>query len=138
LKIIPRPDALAAPYWSAGVEGRLLIQRCAACEQLHHPPVVSCPYCHGADLTWAQLSGRGTVYTYTVVYHSVHPVSADSLPYILVLVQLEEGPRILTNLRDAEPGEVRIGMRVQVIFENLGEGIAIPQFRPERSPVAPA
>lgn len=76
------------------------------------------------------MSGRGSVYTYTVVHHSVHPVTAHSLPYIIALVQLDEGPRILTNLREVSPEDVRVGLPVEVFFEDLNETTALPQFRP--------
>lgn len=76
------------------------------------------------------MCGRGTVHTFTIVHHSVHPVTAGSLPYVLVLVQLDEGPRVLTNLRDAQPDRVHVGMPVEVIFEDLNDAITLPQFRP--------
>jgi len=129
MKIIPAADELTAPYWSAARERRLVIQRCA-CGRLTHPPVASCPQCHGNDFTWSEMSGRGTVYAFTVVHHSVHPVSADAIPYVIVLVELDEGPRMLTNLRHCDPETVRVGLAVQVIFEDTDETVTLPQFAP--------
>ena len=76
------------------------------------------------------MGGHGRVHTFTIVHHSVHPVTADALPYVLALVELDEGPRLLTNLRAVRPEDVRVGMAVQVLFEDLGDGIALPQFQP--------
>jgi uncharacterized OB-fold protein len=79
------------------------------------------------------MSGRGTVYAFTIVNHSVHPVSAGAIPYVLVLVELDEGPRILTNLRHCDIGDVRVGMSVEVLFDDLTETIGLPQFAPNHS-----
>lgn len=130
MKIIPRPDELTAPYFEAAAEGRLAIQRCSGCGRLHHTPVVSCPGCHGDAFEWPSMSGRGTLFTYTVVQHSVHPVTVGAIPYIIALVELEEGPRVLANLRDVAPEDAHIGLPVEVFFEELDEETKLPQFRP--------
>lgn len=129
MRIVPQPDELTAPYWAAAREHRLVIQRCA-CGRLSHPPVASCPDCHSSTFTWETMSGRGSVYAFTWVNHSVHPVSAGQTPYIVVLVELEEGPRILTNLRDCSVEDVHVGLEVQVRFEDLTDEIGLPQFAP--------
>jgi uncharacterized OB-fold protein len=130
MKIIPRPDELNGPYWEAAAEGRMAIQRCQRCGNLNHPPAASCPSCHGDEFDWPSMSGRGTVFTYTVVQHPVHPVMAGAIPYVLALIELEEGPRILTNLRHVRPEDVRVGLPVGVLFEQLDDATALPQFRP--------
>lgn len=130
MRIIPRPDELNGPYWQAAAEHRLVVQRCRGCGRLGHPPVASCPSCHASAFDWPTMSGRGTVHTFTIVHHSVHPVTAGSLPYVLVLVELEEGPRVLTNLRGVRPEDVEVGMPVEVLFEDLDDGVSLPQFRP--------
>lgn len=129
MKILPAADELTAPYWTAARERRLVIQRCE-CGRLAHPPVASCPRCHSTRLTWSQMSGRGTVYAFTVVHHSVHPATASAIPYVIALVELDEGPRILTNLRDYDPENVRVGLPVQAIFEDVDETVTLPQFAP--------
>lgn len=130
MKILPRTDPLSDGYWDAAAQHRLAAQRCCSCSRLHHPPVARCPQCHGSTFDWQTMNGTGTVYTFTVVHHSVHPVTADSMPYVLAVVELDEGPRILTNLRDIEPSDVRIGLPVAVTFEDLADGVSLPQFRP--------
>jgi uncharacterized OB-fold protein len=130
MRIVPGIDELTTPYWQAASEHRLVMQYCGHCGFTGYPPVPRCPRCHGGQLTWREVSGRGTVHSFTVVHHSVHPVTANALPYVLVLVSLDEGPRMLTNLRDCAAEEVRVGLEVEVTFEDLGGGIGLPQFRP--------
>lgn len=137
MRIIPRPDELNGPYWEAAAEHRLVIQRCVACGRFNHPPVVSCPSCHSHDFDWPTMSGRGHLYTFTVAHHSVHPVTAGSMPYILALVELEEGPRLLTNLRDIQPDDVHVGLALEVLFEDLDEVTTLPQFRPANAGTTP-
>lgn len=129
MKVLPVPNELTAPYWDAAREHRLAIQRCA-CGRLAHPPVARCPACAGNDFSWPTMSGRATVYAFTVVHHSVHPVSAGATPYVVALVELDEGPRIVTNVRGCAPEDVRIGMRLEVVFEDLDESVTLPQFAP--------
>lgn len=131
MKVLPVPNELTAPYWDAAREHRLAIQRCA-CGRLAHPPVARCPACAGNDFSWPTMSGRATVYAFTVVHHSVHPVSAGATPYVVALVELDEGPRIVTNVRGCAPEDVRIGMRLEVVFEDLDESVTLPQFAPRR------
>jgi uncharacterized OB-fold protein len=134
MKIIPAPNELTAPYWEAAHERRLSMQRCTQCGRLSHPPVVSCPRCHSRTFRWDEMSGRGSIYTFTVVAHSVHPVSANATPYIIALVELAEGPRILANLRGCEVDDVRIGLAVEVLFEDVDDAVALPQFTPAQDP----
>jgi uncharacterized OB-fold protein len=131
MKLIPGLSPLTEPYWAGARRGELLLQRCVGCACVWHPPLPRCPVCHGADIEWQAASGRGTVYTYTVVYHATHVALAEKVPYITALIQLEEGPRVLTNLRNCSEDETRIGMPVRLIFEPLTDEIALPQFEPE-------
>jgi uncharacterized OB-fold protein len=128
-----RPAPLATddshPFWSAAAEGRLVAQRCGGCARLHHPPRPMCPTCGSIEHVWEDLDGRGSVYSYTVLHHPRHP--AFDYPLIAVLVDLDEGIRVLSNLVDIEPAEVRIGQRVQVSFVPAGDGASLPVFRPE-------
>ncbi|MGH8981135.1 MAG: Zn-ribbon domain-containing OB-fold protein [Acidimicrobiales bacterium] len=129
MNVLPVPDELTAPYWDAAREHRLAVQRCA-CGRLAHPPVARCPACAGNVFTWPETSGRGAVYAFTVVHHSVHPVSTGKTPYVIALVELEEGPRIVTNIRGCAPEEVRVGMPVHVVFEDVDDSVTLPQFAP--------
>ena len=131
MRLIPAVTALTEPYWEGAQRGELLLQRCTACSELWHPPLPRCPRCHSDAVEWVAASGRGRVYTYTVVYHATHVAMKDKVPYISALVQLDEGPRVLTNLRNVAEDDVRVDMRVRVVFEPLTDEITLPQFEPE-------
>jgi uncharacterized OB-fold protein len=111
----PVLDPDTAPFWKAAAEGRLEIQRCLDCERWVFYPRVICPYCGGSALEWAVASGRATVYSYTVV-HRAPPEFRDEVPYVVGLVDLEEGARLMTRLVDVEPAGVQVGMPVEVDF----------------------
>ncbi len=119
-------------YWLAAAEGRLAIQQCCSCTRFHHPPRPMCPDCHSVDLQWTDVAGTGTVYSYALLHHPQHP--AFSYPVPAVLVDLDEGVRVLSNLVDIAPGEIRIGLPVEVTFERSLEDGAVPLFRPRSGP----
>lgn len=140
MAIVPGMTELTAPYWDAAREGRLVVQECQSCRQVWHPPLPRCPHCHsdpshgdpshGAGLGWRELSGAGTVYTYTVVRHPTHFAFADKIPYILAIVELAEGPRLVTALTGVEPDEVRGGQPVRAVFREVADGVTLPYFEP--------
>ena len=128
MAVVPGTTELTAPYWDAAREGRLVVQECRSCGQLWHPPLPRCPHCHAADLGWRPVSGDGTVYTYTVVRHPTHFAFADQIPYVLAIVELAEGPRLVSGLLGAEPAEVRVGRPVRVTFREVAAGVTLPYF----------
>ncbi|MCW2933027.1 MAG: hypothetical protein JWM19_3989 [Actinomycetia bacterium] len=117
-----------AVFWDACRDGRLVAQRCADCGRLRHPPRPMCPRCGSLDIEVAELSGRGTVYSYAALHHPQSP--AFDYPVLAVLVDLEEGVRLLANLEGVAVGQVRIGMPVAVGFAPTVDGYAVPVFRP--------
>jgi len=125
-KPYPVPDAETAPFWGAVAAGRLELQRCRSCHRHVFYPRSLCPHCGGADLEWVRVAGRGTVYSFTVVHRAPAEFQAE-VPYVVALVELEEGVRMLTRLRHVEAAEVRVGMQVEVSVE--GEP-RLPYFRP--------
>jgi uncharacterized OB-fold protein len=127
----PVPDAVTAFHWAAAAEGRLEVQRCSACGTWQYPPSVGCPACIDGTIEPVAVSGRGTVYSFTVVRQAFDPGFVDQLPYVVALVALEEDPaiRLLTNLVEVEPDAIDVDMAVEVVFEPLGD-TALPQFRP--------
>jgi len=131
MRILPVPDEVTAPFWAAAAEHRLVIQQCQ-CGRLSHPPVAICPECRRHTFTWLPMSGYGTVYAFTTVCHAVHPVTVGRTPYVIALIALDEGPRMLSNLRRCDAEEVRVGLPVQVIFEELSDTVWLPQFTPRR------
>lgn len=138
MAIVPGMTELTAPYWDAAREQRLVVQECLLCRQVWHPPLHRCPHCHAADLGWRPVSGDGTVYTYTVVRHPTHFAFADEVPYILAIVELAEGPRLVTAITGAEPGQVRQGQPVRAVFREISDTVTLPYFEPAPVPGAPA
>jgi uncharacterized OB-fold protein len=116
------------PFWNACTEKRLLLQRCSACDTFRHPPSPVCHACHATAHEWRESGGRGTVWSYTVLRERVEGWPG-ALPLVVVIVQLDEGVKLISNLL-AEPDAVRIGQTVEVCFEPGPEGITLPLFRP--------
>src|SRR3981189_3481780 len=125
MKLIPGTTPLTQPYWEGARRHQLLIQRCVDCGHGWRPPLPRGPECHSASVEWTPVSGRGRIYTYTVVYHATHAAMVDKVPYISALVQMEEGPRVLTNLRNCVEEDVQVGMPVSLIFEELTPEITL-------------
>ncbi len=128
----PRPDPTpdTQGYWDGARDHRLVLQRCLACRAYRHDPRPMCPECHSLDFEWAPASGRGTVYSYAIVHQLLHRFWADRVPYNVVLVELEEGIRIISNLVDCPNESIYIGMPVGVVFEDLPPELGLPLFRP--------
>lgn len=129
---LPSPDPETAPYWAAAREHKLCMQRCARCQRFTFPPKPICPDCGEPTLEWTRLSGRGKVHTFTVMRDTF--IGGFTPPYTLVEVELDEQPglMLLTNLLDCPPEQVRIGMPVEVTFEQRSADITVPQFRPTK------
>lgn len=130
-------------FLQAAGRGQLVLQRCSACRHLRYPVGNACPFCTSLEWEWDPVSGKGTIYSYEVVMHPIHPAYRPVGPYAIVLVELDEqrgyptehdGLRLISSLVDAagnpEPEErVAIGARVEVEFANLGDGLGLPRFR---------
>ncbi|MEU4846286.1 Zn-ribbon domain-containing OB-fold protein [Streptomyces gilvosporeus] len=143
---VPEVDAFTRPYWDAAAEGRLLLRRCrtegGGCGAVHHYPREFCPYCWGEDVEWVAASGRATLYTWSVVHRNDLPPFGGRVPYVAAVVELAEGPRMMTEVVGCGEGEdaLRIGMPLMVAFrpaETQGDGpgeggrpFAVPVFRP--------
>jgi uncharacterized OB-fold protein len=128
--ILPAPTPLTQPYWDAARSHQLVFQRCQRCGHAWHPPMPICPECHASDFTWQPAAGGGIVYTYTVVQHATHPSFADRVPYVVAVVELDEGPRIICNVLRCAPDAVRCGMRVSIDFEDVSQAVSLPQAIP--------
>ena len=129
-KPLPRIDEESKGYWEACQRRELVIQRCGACGVLRHYPRALCPRCLSDAVEWVRCSGRGTVYTFTVTHQNQAPGFRDALPYVLAYVELDEGVRLLTNIVECAPEAVRIGMAVEVVFEDATPAVTLPKFRP--------
>ena len=125
---VPSVNPETKPFWDATAEGRLALKRCTACQSVIWYPRAMCPECGSTDTEWFDASGRATVYSFTINYKGDGPYKAA--PYVLAYVELEEGPRMMTNIVGIDPTQVSIGQSVEVVFEPTGEGPALPRFRP--------
>ncbi|RME51527.1 MAG: Zn-ribbon domain-containing OB-fold protein [Caldilineae bacterium] len=129
-KPIPPIDPWTEPHWAAAREGKLLIQHCRACGRHIFYPRLACPYCAAAEPDWVEASGRGRVYTFTVVHNNAPSPFLDDMPFVIAVVELEEGVRMMTNLVGCAPEAITCGMPVQVTFEKQTEAITLPKFTP--------
>jgi uncharacterized OB-fold protein len=129
-KPTPRPAPESLPYWQAAHEHRLSIPRCDDCERFWFPPSRSCPHCLSPNFAFKDVSGRGKVFSFVTFHRVYHPAFENEVPYIVALVELEEGPRLLTNILGISHEEVRCEMPVEVVFDDVDEQTSVPKFRP--------
>ncbi len=115
-------------FWDGIKDHELLIQRCRECGVLRHPPRPMCPHCNSLSWDTIESSGRGAVFSFVMPQHPPYPWF--EYPYIVVLVDLEEGVRLVSNLCAIAPDDVTIGMPVEVFYEHFDDGLVLPQFRP--------
>jgi len=118
------------PWWEAAREGRLVVQRCAQCEAERHPPSPCCNRCGSHDLEFRDTAGTGVVYTYTVVHQPFIPGMPE--PYVVASIELDgtDHLRVVSNLVEVDPADVRIGLEVEVVFERMSDELTVPRFRP--------
>ena len=129
---LPAPDGVSAPYWEAASRGELRIQRCPACGHRQFYPRALCTVC-ATDPEWEPASGRGVVHTFTVIRQNYARPFRDELPYVVAIVELDEGVRLTSNIEGCAPEDVRCGMKVRVAFREEARderSIFLPVFRP--------
>lgn len=126
---LPRIDEETRGFWEACARHELYVQRCRGCETFRHPPRALCPACLSSTVEWVRASGRGTVYSFTVTYQNQAPGFRERLPYVLAVVELEEGVRLMTNVIVCAPDAVRIGMPVEVAWEDVTDEVTLPAFK---------
>ena len=129
-RVEPAPTDTSAPFWDATRDRRLVLQWCRACERPIHYPRDVCPACLGDDLDFRDASGHGVVHAWSVMHAPAHPGMADAVPYVVALVDLDEGARMMTNLIECDPSDVRVGLDVEVRWEALSDGRHLPLFAP--------
>ena len=129
---VPVPDRTSEPFWAAARDRRLVIQYCRDCELFQHPPGPICRRCARKELAFEPVSGRGVLYTFTVSYQTFVPGFEDQVPLQVGLVELEEQRelRVLANVVGASPDDLHVGMAMEVAFEEVADGVVLPQFRP--------
>lgn len=129
----PRPDpqnADGARFWTALGEGELRIQRCTACAAFRYPPRPVCAQCGSRDSEWVAVAGTGEVWSFTVIHPPTLPAFADRTPYAAVVVRLDEGVFLVSNLLDCALDEIAVGARVELAITEVEEGLFLPMFRP--------
>jgi uncharacterized OB-fold protein len=125
--IKPELNEINRGFWEAAERGELVVQRCESCSELRYPAASRCPVCLSAESSWQRVSGRGEVLSYIVIHQKYNAAWADRVPYNVSLIQLDEGPRMISNVVPLTDAQVRVGMPVRVTFEH-DDGVAIPRF----------
>jgi uncharacterized protein len=132
---LPTPDPAVTdetrPFWEAAARDRLVLPRCETCGHHVWYPRAHCPRCHSTDLDWVEVSGRGRIYSFSVV-RKAQGDWAEHVPFALAYVELDEGPRILTNVVTDDPASLQVDEQVQVVFHRSPAGGAVPRFVPVR------
>ena len=129
---LPRVTPLYEPYHRYARQHELRLQRCQGCGHVRYPFATLCPLCHSEGTEWARVSGRGAVASFAICHQAFHPWFQDRLPYNVALVELEEGPRLPTNIVGVRNEDIRIGMEVEAEFEDVTEEVTLVQFRPKK------
>lgn len=130
----PKPEPVvqpwAQPYWDAAREHRLVLQYCNSCARHIHYPRIACPHCGSEELGWREASGRGTIYSYTVVEANAPSAFIEDIPYVVAVIRLEEGVQMLSNVVDCDPYTLRCDQPVEVKFTALNDRFTLPCFMP--------
>lgn len=131
---LPTPDSETEAFWDGANEHRLVIKHCNACGEHHFYPRPFCPHCWSDDVEWFEASGRASLYTWSVVHVNDLPPFHDRVPYVAALVDLEEGPRMMTNVVECEFEALAAGMALEVVYESVSDDppVTLPRFRPTR------
>jgi len=131
-KPLPTPDPVTQPYWDSLKAHALKLQRCGGCQQVIFYPRPICPSCMSDDLTWTAMSGRGVVHAFAIPHRHPNRAFGESAPYVVALVEPEEGARLMTNLVEVDPTleAVKVGMAVEIVYDDVTEEVTLPKFRP--------
>lgn len=131
---LPAPDFDTEPWWEAARSHRLLIQRCSACGRAFFYPRPFCPHCWSSDVEWEDASGDATLYTFSIVRVNDLPPFPERVPYVAAIVELWEGPRMMTNVVGCAFEDLHIGMQLHVQFRDVGDDVTIAVFAPRTGP----
>jgi uncharacterized OB-fold protein len=130
MRMVPGPVGLNAEFYAFCAAGELRFQRCTSCSAWRHPPRYRCAACGSGEWTWERSSGRGRVFSWSITHQALDPAFADELPYAIVVAEMEEGPRLLGNLRGLAPADLRLDLALEVEFEPVADGVALTHFHP--------
>ena len=125
----PRPAPESLPYWQAAREHRLALPKCEDCQKFWFPPSRTCPHCLSANFSFQNVSGKGKIFSFVTFHRVYRPAFANDVPYVIALIELDEGPRLLSNIMGVTHDQVKCEMRVEVVFDDYDEDISIPKFK---------
>ncbi len=128
-KPVPSPTEATRPFWSGCASGALRLKSCSRCGKFVAPTRAVCA-CGNAQLAWVDTSGRGRIFSYTVVHRAPDPAFRGEIPYVIAVVELEEGPKLMTNITGVAPAAIKVGMPVRAVFDEVAPGIGVPKFEP--------
>ena len=129
-KPLPKPTPWSRPFWVGCKERKLLVQKCEDCQKYIFYPKLFCPFCLSERLHWVESSGKGKVYSFTVVYSYQPTEFEDDVPYVIAVIELEEGVRMMSNIVECKPDHIECDMEVEVVFEPVTDDFTFPRFRP--------
>lgn len=129
-KPLPGTDEENKPFWDYCKQHELRMQKCLQCGKIRYPVSPICPHCLHLESEWVKLSGKGRVYSFTIVRRAAHPGFAGEVPYTVAIIETEEGTRLISNVVGCKPEDVKVDMPVEVIFEDITEEFALPKFKP--------
>jgi len=129
-KPLPRPEPVEVPFWQATKNHELHLQRCLKCGNVWYPPGESCTKCASTDYKWSKMSGKGTIWSWALFYQKYFPSFAQDIPYNTVIVQLEEGPWMISNIVGINNQEIQCDMPVEAVFDDVTEEVALVKFKP--------
>ncbi len=128
-KPLPVIDAETRPFWEAAKAHKFVLQQCAGCGKFVYYPRAICPHCHGDQLEWKEASGEGTIHTFTVARRPAGPAFKEDVPYVIALIDLKEGPRMLSNIVTDDVDSVKIGQQVRVVYDDVTDEVTLPKFQ---------
>ena len=131
-KPLPAISTLNQPYWDGLKQRQMVLPYCEACEAVWYPPAPFCPACWSRDFRWQAVSGRGVVNSWVVFHQAYFSSFKDDIPYAVAEVELEEGPRLLTNLVEVANEGITTGMPVEVVFDDVTDEVTLAKFRPRK------
>ena len=119
-----------AQYWEFCKKHELRMQKCTQCGHVRFPTSILCPRCHSMETEWARLSGKGRIYSYVIYHMAYHPSYKYDIPYAVAIIQLDEGPRMESNITHCKMEDIKIDMPVELYFDDITEEISLPKFKP--------
>jgi len=129
-KPLPVPQKWSKPFWEGAKQHKLLLKKCQDCGHIDHPPYLYCTNCMSENSKWIEASGRATLYAYCVNEYGVPFYFMPDLPYVVALVDLDEGPRMISNIVECDPKELKNGMKLEVVFDDVSPEVTLPKWRP--------